>query len=91
MLQPYYHRGEIVAYGWCFIHFSDMGGRVPSSISPSNHEIFQEGLRVPPMKLVRRDVNIFEEPTRTELVRAYQRALPEQVERPQRQQSQRGE
>jgi len=33
------------------------------------------------MKLVRRDVNIFGEPSRTRLIRAYQRALPEQVER----------
>ena len=53
MIKPYFHKGRIVAYGWCFIHFSDMGGRVPSSISPSNHEIFQEGLRVPPLKIVK--------------------------------------
>jgi AcrR family transcriptional regulator len=32
------------------------------------------------MKLVRRDVNIFAEPERTKLIRAYQAALPEQVE-----------
>jgi N-methylhydantoinase B len=56
MIKPYFHGRRVVCYGWCFIHFSDMGGRVPSSISPSNHEIFQEGLRVPPMKLVRKGV-----------------------------------
>lgn len=33
------------------------------------------------MRLVRRDVNIFRNPEREELVRAYQAALPEQVER----------
>lgn len=32
------------------------------------------------MKLVRRDINIFKSPTRDKLVRAYQAALPEQVE-----------
>lgn len=32
------------------------------------------------MKLVRRDINIFAEPERTKLIRAYQAALPEQVE-----------
>jgi AcrR family transcriptional regulator len=32
------------------------------------------------ISLVRRDINIFEEPARTELVRAYQAALPELVE-----------
>ena len=56
MIKPYFYGRRIVCYGWCFIHFSDMGGRVPSSISPSNHEIFQEGLRVPPMKIVKRGV-----------------------------------
>ncbi|MEW6071037.1 MAG: TetR/AcrR family transcriptional regulator [Planctomycetota bacterium] len=31
--------------------------------------------------LIRRDINVFVDPVREELVRAYQRALPEQVER----------
>ena len=25
LVQPYFHRGEIVAYGWCFIHFIGHG------------------------------------------------------------------
>lgn len=54
MIEPYFHDGRIVAYGWCFVHCSDVGGRVPSSISPLNSEIFQEGLRIPPVKLLRR-------------------------------------
>lgn len=53
VIAPYFHEGRIVAYGWCFVHCSDIGGRVPSSISPTNSEIFQEGLRIPPVKLVR--------------------------------------
>lgn len=32
------------------------------------------------MRLVRRDINIFKDPARDQLVRAYQRALPEQAE-----------
>ncbi len=32
------------------------------------------------MKLVRRDINIFKNPVRDQLIRAYQAALPEQVE-----------
>lgn len=54
MIEPYFHDGAIVAYGWCFVHCSDVGGRVASSISPVNTEIFQEGLRIPPVKLMRR-------------------------------------
>lgn len=52
MIQPYFHEGRIVAYGWCFIHCSDVGGRVASSISPSNTEIFQEGLMIPPVRVM---------------------------------------
>lgn len=64
MIKPYFHEDRIVAYGWCFVHSSDVGGRVPSSISPTNTEIFQEGLRIPPVKLMRRgalntDVQLF--------------------------------
>jgi AcrR family transcriptional regulator len=32
------------------------------------------------LRLVRRDINIFQDPMRDELIRAYQRAIPEQVE-----------
>ncbi len=54
LIEPYFHDGEIVAYGWCFIHSTDVGGTVPSSIAPSLNEIFQEGIRIPPMKLMRK-------------------------------------
>ncbi|MEW1724194.1 hydantoinase B/oxoprolinase family protein [Streptomyces sp. NPDC093109] len=53
LIEPYFHEGEIAGYGWAFIHCSDIGGRVPSSLAPTNHEIYQEGLRIPPVKLVR--------------------------------------
>ena len=43
------------------------------------------------MRLVRRDVNIFEEPARSDLIRAYQVALPEQVEHVIREGIERGE
>ena len=66
LIQPYFHGDTLVCYGWCFIHFMDVGGRVPGSIAPSNHELFQEGIRIPPMKLasqgeINRDfVTVFE-------------------------------
>ena len=56
MIRPYFWKGKLVCYGWCFIHSTDVGGKVPSSISPSNHEIFQEGLIIPPMKIVKKGV-----------------------------------
>ena len=56
ILRPYFHKGRIVAWGFCFIHCTDIGGSVPSSISPALTEIFQEGLRIPPMKIVKKGV-----------------------------------
>ena len=53
MIRPYFHEGKIIAYGWCFIHCSDVGGKVPSSISPSSDTLFQEGLLIPPTKIVK--------------------------------------
>jgi len=52
LVMPYFHEGKIICYGWCFVHSADVGGRVPSSISPSNSEIFQEGLMISPTKLM---------------------------------------
>ena len=54
MIEPYFHEGRIVGYGWCFIHSTDVGGYVPSSILPTNTEVFQEGLLIPPTKIVKR-------------------------------------
>jgi N-methylhydantoinase B len=53
LLRPYFHEGRIVALGWAFVHTSDIGGMVPSSIAPNLSELFQEGLIIPPTKLVR--------------------------------------
>ena len=51
LLAPYFHDGKLVCFGWTFAHCADIGGAVPSSISPSFDTIFQEGLQIPPMKL----------------------------------------
>ncbi|MBK0000849.1 hydantoinase B/oxoprolinase family protein [Erwinia sp. S38] len=53
LLAPWFIDGELVAWGWAFLHASDVGGRVPSSISPTNSDIYQEGLQIPPVKLMR--------------------------------------
>ncbi len=50
--KPIFVDGELLCYAWSFIHFSDVGGRVPGSIAPSNTETFQEGIIVPPVRLV---------------------------------------
>jgi N-methylhydantoinase B len=52
--KPIFVDGQIIAYGFNFIHSSDVGGKVPGSISPSSYEVYQEGIRIPPMKLYRK-------------------------------------
>lgn len=52
--KPVFAEGKIISFLCCFIHSTDIGGRVPGSISPTSSEIFQEGLRIPPTKLYHR-------------------------------------
>ena len=56
VIRPYFHGARLVGYGWGFIHYMDVGGRFPGSMSPHTADIFQEGFRIPPMKLMRRGV-----------------------------------
>ena len=51
LLKPIFWKGELLCFSWTFIHSSDVGGLVPGSIAPSAYDIFQEGIRIPPMKL----------------------------------------
>ncbi|HEY8612259.1 MAG TPA: hydantoinase B/oxoprolinase family protein [Roseomonas sp.] len=50
--KPVFHGGEIVCFVVGHIHNTDVGGAVPASLSRSLTEIEQEGIRVPPLKLV---------------------------------------
>lgn len=50
---PIFHNGEIVAYVANIAHHSDVGGRVPGSMSGDSTSIFQEGLRIPPIRIMR--------------------------------------
>jgi len=53
LIRPVFAEGRIIAHAWDFIHSADIGGGVPSSISPRFSDLFQEGLQIPPVKLVR--------------------------------------
>tara|TARA_R110000850_G_scaffold96328_1_gene201463 strand:- start:1015 stop:3000 length:1986 start_codon:yes stop_codon:yes gene_type:complete len=54
--KPVFYDDEIVAWTGGHIHNTDMGGAVAASLSRSLTEVYQEGLRFPPMKLVREGV-----------------------------------
>src|SRR3954471_7817461 len=56
MVRPIFSEGEL----FCFIadtaHWTDIGGMVPGGFAPTATEIFQEGIRIPPIKVYRAGV-----------------------------------
>ena len=52
MFKPVFVHRERVAFACCTAHQGDMGGRVPGSNAADSTEIYQEGLRLPPLKLM---------------------------------------
>jgi N-methylhydantoinase B len=51
-LAPVFHGEQRVAFVMGWAHFADIGGLRPGSISPDATDIFQEGIIVPPTKLI---------------------------------------
>lgn len=56
LLKPFFHEGRLIAFGMCFVHSSDVGGKVPGSVSPTAYDIHMEGIRIAPVKLYERGV-----------------------------------
>lgn len=53
LAMPVFADGEIIAWTANIAHNSDVGGMAPGSLSGDATEIFQEGLRLPGVKLIR--------------------------------------
>jgi N-methylhydantoinase B len=54
LAMPVFASGEIVAWTANSAHWNDVGGMVPGSMAVNATEIFQEGLRLPAVKLISR-------------------------------------
>ena len=54
VFRPVFVDGRLLCLAWTFIHCTDVGGYAPGSIDMQNSEVFQEGLRLRPVKLYRR-------------------------------------
>ena len=50
IVKPVFHGNRVVAFVAAVVHVPDIGGRVPGGNASDSTEIFQEGLRMPPMK-----------------------------------------
>ena len=49
--RPVFVEKHLLGYAVLVAHHGDMGGRVPGSSAADSTEIYQEGLRIPPLKL----------------------------------------
>ncbi len=52
MVKPIFHRGKFFAWLSVKAHIVDVGGKNPGSISYDSKEIFEEGIVIPPVKIV---------------------------------------
>ncbi|MEO6113699.1 MAG: hydantoinase B/oxoprolinase family protein [Sphingomicrobium sp.] len=54
VLLPVFKEGRVIAYTAMFGHQSDIGGKVAGSMPIDARSIFEEGVRIPPVKLYRK-------------------------------------
>jgi N-methylhydantoinase B len=51
VVMPVMHRGRLLAFAATMTHHQDVGGMAPGSVPTNATEVFQEGIRLPPLKL----------------------------------------
>ena len=56
MFKPVFYKGQLEGFAVSITHHTDVGGRVPGSNASDSTEIFQEGIRIPPLKLYKKGV-----------------------------------
>ncbi|WP_168193177.1 hydantoinase B/oxoprolinase family protein [Rhodophyticola sp. CCM32] len=50
VILPVFAKGQLIGFTASLLHHQDIGGMRPGSVPPDATEIFQEGLRLPPMR-----------------------------------------
>jgi len=56
LVAPVFHESAVVAFAACIAHHQDVGGKTPGSLPTDSTEIFEEGLRIPLVKLYEKGV-----------------------------------
>ncbi|MEL7297219.1 MAG: hydantoinase B/oxoprolinase family protein [Pseudomonadota bacterium] len=54
VIMPIFRNGRVIGWAAMFGHMTDIGGKVPGSLPTDAASIFEEGLRMPPVKLYRK-------------------------------------
>ena len=57
VMRAVFHEGELFGFVANVGHLAEIGGKAVGSFAADATEVFQEGLRIPPVKIVKRDVN----------------------------------
>lgn len=55
VIRPVFHQGELFGFVANVGHLAEIGGKAVGSFAADATEVFQEGLRIPPVKIVSRD------------------------------------
>jgi N-methylhydantoinase B len=66
-VMPVFHEDRLIAFAEAWGHLWDIGGSVPGSISPHATSVFQEGIMIPPVRVMHEGVE------NTEVVRIFTR------------------
>src|SRR6185503_1491109 len=53
VFKPVFYEGELIGFAVAIGHIAEVGGMVPGAFAGEATEIFHEGLRVPPLKIVK--------------------------------------
>jgi N-methylhydantoinase B len=56
LIAPVFWQGQLVAFAISYSHHTDIGGRFAGGISSQCSESFEEGVRIPPLKLYERGI-----------------------------------
>jgi N-methylhydantoinase B/oxoprolinase/acetone carboxylase alpha subunit len=54
VMAPIFHDGELLAFAGNIGHVAEVGGKAPGSFAADATDVYQEGLRLPPVKLFER-------------------------------------
>jgi N-methylhydantoinase B len=54
ILLPVFRNGRLIAWAAMFGHMTDIGGKVPGSLPTDAVSIFEEGIRIPPVKIYKK-------------------------------------
>ena len=52
VIKPVFHSDQLAGFVACIGHMTEVGGKVPGGFAGDATEVFQEGLRIPPLKIV---------------------------------------